>query len=55
MIIAMDDDNKWDLERMCPDNKYLRKISKITDFHKGERYTFVPDPYSNTTVSAFRQ
>ncbi len=44
-IIAMDDDNIWDLKRMCPDDKYLSKIKIMTDFRQKMSNTYVPDPY----------
>jgi len=44
-IIGMDDDNIWDLQRMCPKEEYLPKILKITDFRQKLTHTFVPDPY----------
>lgn len=44
-IIGMDDDNYWDLKRMCPKEDCLSKISLMTDFKQKMSNTYVPDPY----------
>jgi len=44
-IIGMDDDNMWDLKRVCQDDKSLKKISKMTDYLERMNYSEVPDPY----------
>jgi len=44
-IIGMDDDNAWDLKRMCPKEEYLPKITKMTDFRQKISNSYVPDPY----------
>ncbi len=44
-IIGMDDDNCWDLQRVCPKKEYLSKITKMTDYKQKMSNTYVPDPY----------
>lgn len=44
LIVAMDDSNVRNLERMCPPEQ-LHKIVKMTDYANSHSQTEVPDPY----------
>lgn len=44
-IIAMDDMNLHDLQRMAKTDEHLLKISKMTDYCEKYQYNEVPDPY----------
>lgn len=50
LILAMDDKNLFDLQKMCPQKKWQNKIKLITtycDVHDPEKISKgVPDPYS---------
>lgn len=43
-IIAMDDSNVHNLERICP-AEHVHKIVKMTDYATKHTHTEVPDPY----------
>ena len=45
MVIAMDDYNYEDLNRLAPDTKAAAKIYRMTDFSYNKKYDHVPDPY----------
>lgn len=45
MIIAMDDDNIRNLNRMAPDLESQQKICRMTDFCRLHQNDHVPDPY----------
>jgi len=44
-IIAMDEDNESDLQRMTRNAADSAKIYRMTDFASSEKYSGVPDPY----------
>jgi protein-tyrosine phosphatase len=44
-IVAMDNDNYSDLEKMARSNADLNKLHRMTDFLKNFNYHFIPDPY----------
>ncbi len=44
-IIAMDDNNLYDLKQKARNKNDLKKLSKMTDFCKKYNYNEVPDPY----------
>jgi protein-tyrosine phosphatase len=44
-IIAMDEDNESDLQRMTRNASDSAKIFRMTDFASSEKYAGVPDPY----------
>lgn len=45
LIIAMDEANFYDLNRIAPDDKSAQKIVRMTDFSLDYDYDEVPDPY----------
>ncbi|MDZ7742562.1 MAG: low molecular weight protein-tyrosine-phosphatase [Bacteroidota bacterium] len=45
LIVAMDDNNFYDLNKMARDPEDEKKIVRMTDFSKGYDYDYVPDPY----------
>jgi protein-tyrosine phosphatase len=44
-IIAMDEDNESDLQRMTRNTADSEKIYRMTDFASSEKFPGVPDPY----------
>lgn len=47
-IITMDDDNYKDIVRLDINNKFRKKIYKMTDFIDDKNVKAVPDPYDGT-------
>lgn len=45
LLVAMDDENYYDLLRMAPDKELENKVVKITDYCSDKTYSEVPDPY----------
>lgn len=45
IIVAMDNDNFADLQKIARNNNDLKKLYKMTDFSKQFSYNEVPDPY----------
>ncbi len=45
MLIAMDDENFYDLVRMAPSHDDAQKVYKMTQFANNKRHSIVPDPY----------
>ena len=43
-IFAMDDSNLKNLLQICPE-KYVNKISLLTEYARNKKYQSVPDPY----------
>ncbi len=44
-IIAMDDDNYYDIQSLDYDDQYTHKIHRLRDFCTDQKITGVPDPY----------
>ena len=44
-ILAMDENNEIDLQRMTRNSAESAKIYRMTDFSTSQRYAEVPDPY----------
>lgn len=45
MIIAMDDNNYFDLKSMAQNIEHEKKIFRIGDFFNHSGYDYIPDPY----------
>ncbi|MCD7962134.1 MAG: low molecular weight phosphotyrosine protein phosphatase [Rikenellaceae bacterium] len=45
IILAMDDNNYYDLQEIAPDVDSMKKIRRMTDFCSNTDATHVPDPY----------
>jgi protein-tyrosine phosphatase len=45
MIIAMDDNNFFDLKQMVQNPEHQNKIFRMGDFFDHSAYNYVPDPY----------
>lgn len=45
LIVAMDDNNYYDLKEMARNPEDERKIVKMTDYSEKHEYDHVPDPY----------
>jgi protein-tyrosine phosphatase len=45
LIIAMDDDNLYNLKRVARNQSDLKKLHKMTDFSREWDYEEIPDPY----------
>jgi protein-tyrosine phosphatase len=45
MIIAMDENNYYDLKSMAPTTDHVGKIYRMSDFFNHSGYDYIPDPY----------
>jgi len=45
MIIAMDENNFYDLKSMAQTTDHVEKIYRMSDFFNHDDYDYIPDPY----------
>jgi protein-tyrosine phosphatase len=45
MIVAMDDNNFYDLKSMAKTTEHEKKIFRMSDFFTHSGYDYIPDPY----------